>query len=278
MVGNSTATGRGHARLHVYSWDKSDQNLEDLLAPCLEAIYILPGDKIPRGRVDEVRLCSSPGQSVPAGHFYRNTAVTEAVLILGLAVPGTSLWHEFNLIIPMCALKTPAPRPTPWWSPYGYNTSESAPEVPWREWGHAATSDEWHAFSSLQRPVPSNLYALPFASGSRAVMHKLVTRQNQGAACTSSRSSARDTMDRLKALVVTDYHPRRVAFATARRDPRIEHGHSLSVGADAHHMHAFLRVQATLPDQLQRPNTNFLCPVMCGDAVLLFQASEQSLY
>ncbi|KAI0294180.1 hypothetical protein BC826DRAFT_352983 [Russula brevipes] len=282
IVGNSTATGRGRVRLHVYSWDESSQNAEDPLAPCLEAIYILPDGKIPRGRVDEVRLCSSPGQSVPTGHFYRNTALTEAVLILGLAVPGTSLWHEFNLIIPVCALKTPAPRhggghgPASW-SFAGYHTSESAPEVPWSEWGHAVTSDECHAFSSLQRQLPSSLYALPFASGSRAVMHKLVTRQNRGAVSTSSRSPAGDTVDRQsKMFVVTDYYPRRVARAIARGDPRIKHSQSPTLHTDVPSTRTYLRVQATLPAELQSIDPGFVCAAMCGDAVLLFQCAKDA--
>ncbi|KAI0294178.1 hypothetical protein BC826DRAFT_1139826 [Russula brevipes] len=275
VAGTSTAKSRGH--LHVYSLDKSTQNPGEVLTPCLEAIYMLPDYKTLRGRADEIRLCNSPFRSVPAGHFYRDTAATDAVLVLGLAVPGTPLFREFNFIIPVCALQTPparhggshhpASRPST-----GDNTPDSAPEVPWSEWGHAVICDP---LSSPWQWSPSGPYRLPFASGARTVMHELVTRQSQGAACTSSRSPARDTMDLLKALVATDYHPRRVAFAIARRDPRIEHSHSLSVGADAHHVHAFLRVQATLPAQLQSPNTNFLCSVMCGDAVILFQASER---
>ncbi|KAI0294176.1 hypothetical protein BC826DRAFT_1104768 [Russula brevipes] len=284
VAGTLTTISRGHVRLLVYSLEKSAQNPGDVLTPCLEAIYMLPDDKIKimRGRGDEVRLCSSPCRSVPAGHFYRDAAATETVLVLGIAVPGTSLFREFNLIIPVCALQTPAARHGghhPASQPCtGNDTPGLAPEVPWSEWGRAVISDP---FSNSRQSFPSGLNRLPFASGARTVMHELVTQQSRRAARTDSCSPARDSMDSSKVLVMTDYHPRRVAFAIARHDPRIRNSQSLSVGADAPHTghtHAYLRVQATLPAQLQHLDLDLLCPVMCGDAVLLFQASERRGY
>ncbi|KAI0294179.1 hypothetical protein BC826DRAFT_1104771 [Russula brevipes] len=221
-------TSRGHVRLHIYSLEKSAQNPGDVLTPCLEAIYILPDDEIQRDQANEVRLCSSPCRSVPAGHFYR-TAATGSVLVLGV-VPGSRFFRDFNLIIPVCALQTSAAchngghRPASE-SSTGNNAPESAPEVPWSEWGRTVIRDP---FSNLRQWGLSGRYRLPFASGARTVMHELLTRQNQGAARTSSCSSAKDTVDQLNALVVTDYHPRRVAFARARRDPHIRHGDAAS--------------------------------------------------
>ncbi|KAI0294175.1 hypothetical protein BC826DRAFT_352876 [Russula brevipes] len=307
VFGTYTTAGWGSVGLHVYSLQTSVQNSGDVLTPCLEAIYMLPDDKILgySDHAEEVRLCSSFCRSIPAGHFYRDTADTETALVLSTTIPETRRRQHraqapqargssrptradplppriFNLIIPVSALQTPARhggghRPASE-SSAGNNTPDSVPKVPWSEWGRATISDPF-PFSEPQAPHQwylSALYRLPFASGARTVMHELLARQNQGAASTSSGSPAMDTVDQLNALVVTDYHPRRVAFAVARRDPRIRHSQPLSVGADAPHAHLYLRVQATLPTQLQRLHPSLLCPAMCGDAVILFQYTRDN--
>ncbi|KAI0298765.1 hypothetical protein B0F90DRAFT_1730866, partial [Multifurca ochricompacta] len=292
--------GTQRSFLHVYSLERCARNPGILLTPWLEATYKLPDNEILRGIIRKPHfLCESPGQSLPIGHFYPDTTMETTALSLILEVFQDSGWGEFDLHIPSAVLlsHTRPPLQTKLDSSIASTNVSAwsgtpAPVImPWNQWGQAVICDirTLSLFPSPLHLDPS-LIGLPSTFGARSVFRQAVVVQRPlspspspsptslSSADGDGRNATHRKMEGRNALVLADYHPRRVARALAREDLHLKQGRTLVGGNDnedgvVKHERAYIRAEAVLPDELQHLDPDCLCAAMCGDAVLMFQVS-----
>ncbi|KAI0292051.1 hypothetical protein B0F90DRAFT_1773117 [Multifurca ochricompacta] len=221
------------ALLHVYSLERCARNPGILLTPWLEATYKLPDNEILRGIIRKPHfLCESPGQSLPIGHFYPDTTMETTALSLILEVFQDSGWGEFDLHIPSAVLlsHTRPPLQTKLDSSIASTNVSAwsgtpAPVImPWNQWGQAVICDIRTLSLSVSTPPRPSLIGLPSTFGARTSFGR-------------------------NALVLADYHPRRVARALAREDLHLKQGRTLVGGNDnedgvVKHERAYIRAEA----------------------------------
>jgi len=296
-------------QLLVYSLTDSLRDPGSVLVPRLCADFRLPDNVLLGGLVDLPRfLCETPTTTLPAGHFYPDTA--NPVLNISLDVyRQEDKWAELDLHIPVRPLLQQV---SELWG--GGGTAQVV--VPWSSWSHLVLVDV-----RTPESVPSSFdidptfLRLPSASATRSVLRRAIAKRRPCAPRLRSLSPSSNATvtgttpvsalcgepDTLNTLLAADCHPRRVARALARSDSRVTSQTFMSPGVSAsdsgteemgagkrsdcgsgsesehENERMFIRSEAVLPDALQQIDPECLDVAMCGDAILIFQARSRKM-
>ncbi len=283
-------------KLLIYSLSESLRDPVNLLTPHLEFIFDLPSIILQSPHEVSSSLsccrCDVPSHALPVGHFY--SGVEDAVL--SFSVPRNVRFRDyrpdaFEMHIPARFLLNHD------LAPPGTRTDVTAPPVPLHMWGDKV------CVNLRTRMLDASLNGLPSTFAGRSVMFKTRQRPWPPQRPHSSSSTAPDVAtimvgqepSTVNVLAMADHHPRRVARALARNDAHITFGLTLKPPFSVDDMVAeeieagrrersarrgenqapYIRTEAVLPDELQGrfDDEHSFYAAMCGDAVVVFQAS-----